>query len=62
IHRKNICKNLEFIGVYIDDRLNKSAIFGEETKISSMDSKIEVWVIPTNEEMEIAQETMNLLF
>ena len=62
IHRKNICKNLEFIGVYIDDRLNESAIFGEETKISSMDSKIEVWVIPTNEEMEIAQETMNLLF
>lgn len=62
IHRKNICKNLEFIGVYIDDRLNKSAIFGEETKISSIDSKIEVWVIPTDEEMEIAQETMNLLF
>ena len=50
------------MGVCIDDRLNESAIFGEETKISSMDSKVEVWVIPTDEEMEIAQETMNLLF
>lgn len=62
IHRKNICKNLEFMGVRINDRLNESAVFAEETKISSTDSKIEVWVIPTNEEMEIAQETMNLLF
>lgn len=62
IHRKNICKNLEFMGVEIDDSLNKSAVSGKETEISSKNSKIKVWVIPTNEEMEIALETMDLLF
>ncbi len=60
-HRKNICKNLEFLGVLIDDDLNEKAISGEEIKISKNDSKIDVWVIPTNEEMEIAKETADLL-
>ncbi len=61
VHRKNICKNLEFLGVYIDDRLNEAAVSGKEMKISKNDSKIDVWVIPTNEEMEIAEETADLL-
>lgn len=61
IHRKNICENLEFMEVSIDDDLNRQAVSGKEMKISSEKSKIEVWVIPTNEEMEIANETMNLL-
>ena len=60
-HRKNICKNLEFLGVLIDDDLNENAVSGEEIKISKNDSKIDVWVIPTNEEMEIAKETADLL-
>lgn len=60
-HRKNICKNLEFLGVCIDDELNETAISGKEVKISKNDSKIDVWVIPTNEEMEIAKETVDLL-
>lgn len=60
-HRKNICKNLEFLGVLIDDDLNEKAISGEEIKISESDSKINVWVVPTNEEMEIAKETADLL-
>lgn len=60
-HRKNICKNLEFMGVYIDDNLNEMAISGKEMKISKNDSKVEVWVVPTNEEMEIAKETVDLL-
>ncbi len=61
VHRKNICKNLEFLGVYIDDYLNETAVSGKEMKISKNDSKIDVWVIPTNEEMEIAEETADLL-
>lgn len=61
VHRKNICKNLEFLGVYIDDYLNETAVLGKEMKISKNDSKIDVWVIPTNEEMEIAEETADLL-
>ena len=61
VNRKNICKNLEFLGVYIDDYLNETAVSGKEMKISKNDSKIDVWVIPTNEEMEIAEETADLL-
>ena len=57
--RSGICKNLEFLGVKLDEEKNQ--IRGEEVKISAPDSKINVWVIPTNEELVIARETMNLI-
>ena len=57
--RSGICKNLEFLGVKLDEE--KNHIRGEEIKISAPDSKINVWVIPTNEELVIARETMNLI-
>ena len=57
--RSGICKNLEFLGVKLDDE--KNHIRGEEIEISASDSKIKVWVIPTNEELVIARETMNLI-
>ena len=57
--RSGICKNLEFLGVKLDEEKNK--IRGEEIEISAPDSKIKVWVIPTNEELVIARETMNLI-
>ena len=57
--RSGICKNLEFLGVKLDEE--KNHIRGEEIKISAPDSKINVWVIPTNEELVIARETMNLV-
>lgn len=57
--RSGICKNLEFLGVKLDEEKNQ--IRGEEVKISAPDSKINVWVIPTNEELVIARETMNLV-
>lgn len=60
-HRKNICDNLEFMGIKLDDILNKCTVSGKEGKISSSDSKIDVYVIPTNEELAIARETLELL-
>ena len=57
--RREICKNLEFLGVKLDQ--DKNLIKGEEVEISAPDSKIRVWVIPTNEELVIARETMNLI-
>ena len=57
--RSGICKNLEFLGVKLDEE--KNHIRGEEIEISAPDSKIKVWVIPTNEELVIARETMNLI-
>lgn len=57
--REGICKNLEFMGVKIDTTNNNSR--GEEIQISAEDSKIKVFVIPTNEELVIARDTMNLI-
>ena len=59
ISRKAICEQLEFFGVKIDDEKNK--IRGEEVEISSEDSRVKVYVVPTNEELMIARETMNIV-
>lgn len=56
--RKGICENLRFLGVEIDEDRNNCR--GEEVLISSDNSKIKVYVIPTNEELMIARETMRL--
>ena len=57
--RKGICDNLAFMGVKIDDEKNSTR--GHEIEISTKDSKIKVFVIPTNEELVIARDTMNLV-
>lgn len=58
ISRKAICEQLEFFGVKIDEEKNE--IRGEEAEISAPDSKVRVFVVPTNEELMIARETANL--
>ena len=57
--RKDICAYLGYLGVEIDDEKNK--IRGEETLISTPSSKVKVCVIPTNEELAIARETLALV-
>lgn len=57
--RRGICDNLKYMGVKLDEEKNK--LRGEEVEISSKDSKIKVYVIPTNEELVIARDTMNLV-
>ena len=57
--RKNICNNLRFMGVSLDEKANE--VKSEEKEISTKDSKIKVWVIPTDEEMMIAKETLALI-
>ena len=54
--RAEICKQLEFLGVKLDEKANQEA-FAVEAKISSSDSKVEVFVVPTNEELMIARDT-----
>lgn len=58
--REAACRGLEFMGVKIDTEKNKT-IHGEEAVISTPDSKVKVVVIPTDEELMIATDTMNLL-
>ena len=57
--RLEICKKLEFMGVKIDEQANQEA-FAKEMKISSEDSKVLVYVVPTDEELMIAKETERL--
>ena len=57
--RAAICSYLEFMGVKLDPEKNN--VRGKETLISAPDSKVQVWVVPTNEELMIAQDTAELV-
>ena len=57
--RKMVCEQLEFMGVLIDPDANNTR--GEEKKISKSESKVEIYVVPTNEELMIAKETERLV-
>ena len=57
--RNEVCKYLGFLGIEIDVEANKKR--GEEVEISTQDSKVKVLVVPTNEELAIARETVALL-
>ena len=59
ITRKECLSGLEFLGFNIDE--NKNSVRGKIQEISTDDSKIKVFVIPTNEELMIARETVKLV-
>ncbi|MEG0895034.1 MAG: acetate kinase [Oscillospiraceae bacterium] len=58
--REGVCEDLEFMGVKLDKELNKKASRGEN-KFSAADSKVELWVLPTNEELLIARDTKEIV-
>lgn len=58
--RENVCAGLEFIGASVDKEKNMT-VHGEEAIISTPDSKVKVCVIPTDEELMIAKDTMALV-
>lgn len=60
-HRQVVCNNLSYMGVKIDKELNNMMVAGKEGKISTPDSKIDVYVIPTNEELLIARDTQDIV-
>ena len=57
--REEVCENMEYLGIKIDKAANDFK--GELKKISTPDSKVEVWVIPTNEELLIARDTLAMI-
>lgn len=57
--RKVVCENLGYMGVKLDEEANNQR--GKETVITTPDSKVTVMVIPTNEELAIARETLALV-
>jgi len=55
--RLRICANLDWLGIEIDEDLNKEMIGGKEGEINTKKSRLKVFVIPTNEELLIARDT-----
>ena len=58
--REDVCKDMEWMGIKIDTAIN-AGIHGQEAVISTPDSKVTVVVVPTDEELMIASDTMSLL-
>ncbi|GIO55226.1 acetate/propionate family kinase [Paenibacillus cellulositrophicus] len=58
--RKKVCENLTYLGVELDEELN-AVRSGEPRRISSKNSKVEVLVVPTNEELVIARDTNRIV-
>ncbi|MCM1529612.1 MAG: acetate kinase [Alistipes sp.] len=58
--RAAVCENMEFFGIKLDKEVN-DGLRGKLTKISADDSKVQVWVVPTNEELLIARDTLALI-
>jgi acetate kinase len=57
--REEICKNLEFMGAKLD--VNKNKIRGKEAFVETDDSVVKIMVVPTNEELMIARDTLELV-
>jgi len=59
-NRTGICEGLEFLGVELDEQINKG-LRGKETIISKNDARVKVMVVPTNEELMIAIDTKSII-
>jgi acetate kinase len=57
--REAICRNLAWAGIELD--LAKNAVRGREEKISKVESGAAIWVVPTNEELIVARQTVSVL-
>ncbi len=60
ITRETVCSGMEFCGIKLDKELN-AKVHGTETVISTPDSKVKVIVVPTNEELVIARDTVAIV-
>ena len=59
--REAVCENMEFLGIKLDKEQNAKIMFGKDGIISTPDSKVKVVVLPTDEELMIAQDTLALI-
>jgi acetate kinase len=59
--RQQVCKPLRGLGLILDETANRQAQGDVPQKISSPDSPLEIWVIPTDEELLIARDTVRCL-
>ena len=60
VTRRDVCRNMEYMGIELDEALN-DAVHGKEAVISKPSSKVKVVIIPTDEELTIANDTIKIL-
>jgi acetate kinase len=60
VTRSDVCKNMEFMGIELDEELN-AAVRAKEGIISKPSSRVKVVIIPTDEELTIAKDTEEIL-
>lgn len=58
--RANVIKDIEYLGIDFDFEKNKG-IHGKEAELTTENSKVKVWVVPTNEELVIARDTLKIV-
>ncbi len=58
--RANVMKDMEYLGIDLDFEKN-NGLRGEEADITKADSKVKVWIVPTNEELVIARDTLRII-
>ncbi len=59
--RASVCNNLSFFGIKMDAERNKVLVKGKEGELSTSESKVKIFVIPTNEELVIARDTEEIV-
>ena len=60
--RERVCTDMEFYGITLDKDINaKTFRQSDNVMISTPDSKVQVWVLPTNEELMIASDTEEIV-
>ncbi len=59
--RREVCRNMEYLGIRMDEERNAAVPRGEEADLSAADAVVRTWVIPTDEEYMIALDTASLV-
>ena len=59
--RREVCRNMEYLGIRMDEERNAAVPRGEEADLSTADAAVRTWVIPTDEEYMIALDTASLV-
>ena len=59
--RQKICQSLGILDIQLDQAANTNLVRGQTSDISKTDGNVSIWVIPTNEELMIALDTINLI-
>ena len=58
--RQEVCRDMDYLGIVLDEELNRTLPRGTEAELSAKDAKVRTWLVPTDEEFMIAKDTAKL--